>query len=83
MEEQDSFLTIKQVAKLYGWPIGGLRGLLFRRSSNGLESAIISIGRKILIHRSAFEEWLLKHRNRAHPSKLDHSNRKRRSGRYK
>ena len=37
---------------------GSLRWLLFHRQTNGLERAVIKIGRRILIDTDKFFEWL-------------------------
>ena len=62
MSSDKTFLKVEEVSEIYGIPIGGLRGLLFRRKENGLDKAIIKLGRRILIHRTTFENFLLDHR---------------------
>jgi len=54
------YLTPKQfVAKHQFMPMGGLRHLLFHSKENGLEKAILKIGKKkILISEVKFFEWL-------------------------
>lgn len=37
---------------------GSLRHLLFHRDTNGLSSAVIKLGRRLLIDEDAFFEWL-------------------------
>lgn len=62
VEIQDQrILTVKQFAQRHTWiTLAGLRWLLFRRDSNGLQEsgAILKIGRKILIDEQLFLQWL-------------------------
>ncbi len=61
VESQTRLFTVRQFANRHQWiSEGGLRWLLFRRDSNGLEEsgAIIKIGRKILIDEQLFLQWL-------------------------
>ena len=44
---------------------GALRWLLFNRDQNGLKSAVIKIGRKLLIDEDKFDEWVRSHREAA------------------
>lgn len=37
---------------------GGLRWLLFHRQTNGLEQAILKVGRRVLIDEEKFFAWL-------------------------
>ena len=37
---------------------GGIRWLLFNRRENGLESAVVKIGRRVLIDVDMFFEWI-------------------------
>ena len=44
--------------KHHPWPpIGGLRHLIFHANSNGFQTAIRRIGRRVLIDEAAFFEW--------------------------
>lgn len=59
--EEHQILTVKQFAQRHTWiTLAGLRWLLFRRDSNGLQKsgAILKIGRKILIDEQLFLQWL-------------------------
>lgn len=56
------YITVKQASELFNWPLGGLRGLLFRRHKNGLSKAIIKIGNRIMIDVEEFESWLNDHK---------------------
>lgn len=64
MTNQRKYLTVIEASAFYDWSIGGLRGLLHRRKENGLNTAILKIGKKILIDKEAFEVWLMSHRER-------------------
>ena len=52
------YLTVKQTTRLYEWPAGGLRYLLFNREENGLNKAVRKVGRKLLLNREEFDRWL-------------------------
>ena len=55
----DDFVTIRQLATRYpAFTEGGIRALIFRAKSNGFDSCIRRIGRKILISKSAFSHWI-------------------------
>lgn len=45
--------------------MGGLRWQLFNRRQNGLDRAVVRVGRRLLIDAAAFERWLDEHRERA------------------
>jgi hypothetical protein len=45
--------------------LGGLRWQLFRRRENGLDRAVVRVGRRLLIDAAAFERWLDDQRERA------------------
>lgn len=53
------FLTVKQYAERYPYPSeSSLRWLLFNSSANGLESAVIRVGRRIILDLDALNTWL-------------------------
>lgn len=55
----DDFVTIRQLTTRYSaFTEGGIRALIFRSKSNGFDSCIRRIGRKILISKSAFSQWI-------------------------
>ncbi len=65
------FLTVRQFAEKHqAFPQGSLRNLIFHASprhssqgridGNGLETALIRIGRKVLINEARFFEWVEK-----------------------
>ena len=55
----DDYITIRQLATRYpAFTEGGIRALIFRAKSNGFDSCIRRIGRKILISKSAFSQWI-------------------------
>ena len=56
-----NFLNTRELSEQYNWPFGGIQGLLFNRHKNGLNRATIKIGRKLLIDRHKFENWLKEH----------------------
>lgn len=57
-----SFLTIRQYAERYPWPSeSGLRWMVFHAKSNGLESALIRVGKRIVLDLAAFNVWVRSH----------------------
>ena len=57
MNEQ--FSTVEQLAaKFPAFTVPSLRWLLFNRETNGLSSAVVQLGRKVLIDEQAFVAWL-------------------------
>ena len=59
----DRVLTVGQIADKY--PIftqPSLRWLIFNARENGLDDALIRIGRRVLIDLDRFERWLDAHR---------------------
>jgi hypothetical protein len=52
-----TFLTVKQFSEAHGWPVGGLRHLIFHKP-NGFESVIFRCGSKVLISEKLFFEWI-------------------------
>ena len=44
---------------------GGLRWLIFRADQNGLDEAIVRVGRRVLIDVEAFNRWLERGRGAA------------------
>jgi hypothetical protein len=52
-------LTVKQLAAKHPYVTeAALRWMLFNRAQNGLNSAVIKIGRKILIDEESFDKWI-------------------------
>ncbi len=57
-----NLLTKKQfIEKHSAFTKGGLDAQLFNRKKNGLDSAIIQNGRRILINEEKFFQWLESH----------------------
>ncbi len=55
----DRLLTPRQLAAAYpAFSIGSIRWLLFRRETNGLESAVRYAGRKLIVSEQRFLAWL-------------------------
>jgi hypothetical protein len=55
----DDYITIRQLTTSNpAFTEGGIRALIFRSKSNGFDSCIRRIGRKILISKSAFSRWI-------------------------
>lgn len=53
------YLTVKQTAQKYpAFPEGGLRHIIFHSESNGFDSVITRVGRKVLISETAFIDWI-------------------------
>ena len=53
------FLTVRQLSEKYpAFPQGGIRHLIFHSETNGFDSVITRVGRKVLIDEGAFLEWV-------------------------
>lgn len=55
------FRTPKQLAAELDLPMGGIRHWLFYRETNGLGSAVYQVGKKLLIDKQAFLDWITSH----------------------
>jgi hypothetical protein len=52
-------VTVRQFVLIYpAWTQSGMRWLIFNENQNGLNMAIVRIGRKVLIDVDKFEEWV-------------------------
>lgn len=61
----NQYLTVKQTSQKYpAFPEGGLRHLIFHEESNGFNSVVTRVGRKVLICENAFLEWLTSQSNK-------------------
>ena len=56
--------TVSEIVAGYPFTELGLRALIFRAGSNGLDAAILRIGRRVLLDLDAWECWLEDHRAR-------------------
>lgn len=57
------FLTVEQLAAKYpAFTEPSLRWLLFNRETNGFATAVVQLGRKLLIDEQAFVAWLRTHK---------------------
>ncbi len=60
------FYTVVQFASKYpAFTPSSLRWLLFNRATNGLDAAVVQLGRRVLIDEAAFVAWLRDHRQAA------------------
>lgn len=60
-----SLLSVAQFcARHPGFPAGGIRWLLFHRETNGLNCAVVKLGRKILIDERKFFDWVTNQQKR-------------------
>ncbi|OOO01406.1 MAG: hypothetical protein USCGTAYLOR_02387 [Chromatiales bacterium USCg_Taylor] len=60
---QKRYLTVRQTAQTYpAMTEGALRWLRFNGSSNGFDSCVLNVGRRILIDADLFERWLDSHK---------------------
>jgi hypothetical protein len=61
MTAEPQFLTVPAAARKYspaGFTIGSLRWQLFNRKQNGLDRAVVRIGRRLLLDEVEFVAWL-------------------------
>jgi len=66
MADLSQISTVDQFAKKYpAFSRASLRWMLFNRATNGLDTAVVQIGRRILIDEAAFVAWLAQHREAA------------------
>ncbi len=64
--EISQFKTVEQLASANpAFSKSSLRWMMFNRASNGLDAAVIQIGRKVLIDEQAFVAWLDQRRGNA------------------
>jgi hypothetical protein len=57
------FLTAAQLSKKYpAFSLASIRWVLFNRETNGFNSAVVQLGRKLLIDEQAFVAWLRSHK---------------------
>ncbi|HEY0876916.1 MAG TPA: hypothetical protein VGE10_00540 [Zeimonas sp.] len=55
--------TLRQLAERNpAFTEGALRWHVFNSKRNGLDSAIVRVGRRVLIDEQAFSQWLERHR---------------------
>ena len=60
--ETPKLLTVEQFIQRHAWATrGGLRGLLFNRANNGLDRAVVRLGRKLLLDEERVFEWIETH----------------------
>jgi len=64
--DNSQFYTVEQFAQKYpAFTPPSLRWLLFNRAMNGLDKAVVQLGRRVLIDEAAFVAWLRQHREAA------------------
>ncbi len=64
--DNSQFYTVEQFAQKYpAFTPSSLRWLLFNRATNGLDAAVVQLGRRVLIDEAAFVAWLREHREAA------------------
>lgn len=54
----ENLRTVKQMVRSGPWTESALRGLIYAAEDNGLATAIVRVGRRVLIDKRRFEEWL-------------------------
>lgn len=56
-------VNVDGLVERYPWlNPNGLRALLFRRKENGLNKAVVRVGRRLLVDTDAFDAWLSEQR---------------------
>ena len=59
MSELPTLLSVEQFVAKHAWATrGGIRQLLFNRHANGLDVAVVRLGRKLLLDEAAVFAWL-------------------------
>jgi hypothetical protein len=57
------YCTPKQLVKMEpSFSLGAIRWAIFNSKTNGLEEAIVRVGKKVLIDRERFYYWIERHR---------------------
>ena len=70
------YLTIRQAAQAYpALTESALRWLRFNGDTNGFNSCVLTVGRKLLIDAQALESWLDSHREGQAPGRIELSRR--------
>ena len=59
---QPKFGSVREVSERYPFTEPALRYLIFNSKKNGLDTCLIKIGKRILVDLSAFETWIISHR---------------------
>lgn len=52
------YLSIEDIARLYPFSKGQVRGWIHKRQENGLEDAVRRIGKRMYIRRDLLQEWI-------------------------
>ena len=53
-EQAPTLLTVQQFCEKHkAFTLGGMRWLSFHRTTNGLEHAVVQVGRRVLLNQSA------------------------------
>ena len=53
------YIPVTDWPKHHTWPpIGGLRHLIFHAKSNGFDTVVKRVGRRVLIDEAAFHRWV-------------------------
>lgn len=61
-ERENSYLTPKEFSEKYPtFTKTWMRHRLWRRAENGLDKAVVKVGRKFFIHEERFFEWIESH----------------------
>jgi hypothetical protein len=58
-DQVPTLLTVQQFCEKHkAFTLGGMRWLLFNRTTNGLEQAVVVVGRRLLLNETEFFRWL-------------------------
>jgi hypothetical protein len=58
-DQMPTLLTVQQFCEKHkAFTPGGMRWLLFHRMTNGLEQAVVRVGRRLLLNEAEFFRWL-------------------------
>ncbi len=59
LNNQTRLIALVDWPKYHSWPpLGGLRHLVFHATSNGFDSVVRRIGRRILLDEQAYFKWV-------------------------
>lgn len=58
MDKETKYLSLTDIVKTYPFTMGQLRHFLLQRQENGLYKAVRQVGKRIIINREKFDQWI-------------------------
>ena len=60
--ENFKIYSIPELVEHYPFKESAIRRFLFHRKTNGLDKAVLKIGKRIYVRKDYFEEWIANHK---------------------